>query len=139
MPVGAVVEFGGEVVAQAHNMVETMQDPTAHAEILAITQAAKSIGQWRLNGATLYATKEPCPMCAGACVMSRVSRVVFGLSDKKAGFLGGAMKFHEHFGLNHRLVVADLVLEQECTELLKTFFAMKRKLSQKENPNECDE
>lgn len=128
VPVGAVIEFGGEVIAQAHNMVETLQDPTAHAEMLAITQAAQKIGDWRLNGCTLYVTKEPCPMCSGACVMSRISRVVFGLKDEKMGFLGGAANFYTMSGLNHRLVIADLVLENECTELIKTFFALKRKL-----------
>lgn len=136
VPIGAVIEYEGEVVAQAHNLVETMQDPTAHAEILAITQAARKIGDWRLNGATLYVTKEPCPMCSGACVMSRITRVVFGMSDSKMGFLGGAMKFHDHFGLNHKLIVSDLVLQDECTELLKTFFALKRKLAKTELPSD---
>lgn len=130
VPIGAVIEYGGEVVAQAHNMVETLQDPTAHAEILAITQAAKAVGDWRLNGASLYVTKEPCPMCSGACVMSRVSRVIFGVRDTKMGFLGGAANFYTMSGLNHRLEIADLVLENECMELLKTFFALKRKLEQ---------
>ena len=133
VPIGSVIEYGGEVVAQAHNMVETLQDPTAHAEILAITQAAKAIGDWRLNGASLYVTKEPCPMCSGACVMSRVSRVIFGVRDTKMGFLGGAANFYTMSGLNHRLEVADLVLEKECMELLKTFFALKRKLEQTNN------
>lgn len=136
VPVGAVIEYGGEVVAQAHNMVETLQDPTAHAEILAITQAAKNIGDWRLNGSTLYVTKEPCPMCSGACVMSRISRVVFGAPDPKMGFLGGAAKIHETSGLNHRVVVADLVLKDECVELIKTYFALKRKISNTETEKE---
>lgn len=136
VPVGAVIEYGGEVVAQAHNMVESLQDPTAHAEILAITQAANRIGQWRLNGATLYVTKEPCPMCSGACVMSRISRVVFGAKDTKMGFLGGAANFYTMSGLNHKLVVADLVLENECLELIKTFFALKRKLQIEQSPDE---
>ncbi|MBO7521750.1 MAG: nucleoside deaminase [Opitutales bacterium] len=139
IPVGAVIEHGGEVVAQAHNMVETLQDPTAHAEILAITQAAKNIGDWRLNGSTLYVTKEPCPMCSGAAVMSRVSRVVFGAPDKKMGFMGGAAKFHEMSGLNHKTVVADLVLKDECVNLIKTYFLLKRKLSNNPNPSEQDD
>lgn len=100
VPVGAVIEFGGELIAQAHNSVEGSRDPTAHAEILAITQAAAKLGDWRLAGATLYVTKEPCPMCAGACVMSRLKRVVYAVSDPKMGFLGGAMKFHDLPTLN---------------------------------------
>lgn len=89
VPVGAVIEFGGELIAQAHNSVEGSRDPTAHAEILAITQAAAKLGDWRLAGATLYVTKEPCPMCAGACVMSRLKRVVYAVSDPKMGFWEG--------------------------------------------------
>jgi len=129
VPIGAIAVNAGAVIGQAHNMVETMKDPTAHAEILAITQAANKIGDWRLNGTTLYVTKEPCPMCAGACVMSRVSRVVFGAGDLAMGFLGGAAKFHEMGTLNHALKVDEPVLQEECAELLKTFFALKRKLS----------
>ncbi len=130
VPIGAVIEFGGEVIAQASNMVEETKDPTAHAEILAITQAAAKIGDWRLNGATLYVTKEPCPMCAGACVMSRISRVVFGAQDSKMGFLGGAAKFHEMASLNHSLKVSEPVLQEECTQLLREFFALKRSMTE---------
>ncbi len=129
VPVGAVIEFGGELIAQAHNSVEGSRDPTAHAEILAITQAAAKLGDWRLAGATLSVTKEPCPMCAGACVMSRLKRVVYAVSDPKMGFLGGAMKFHDLPTLNHSLSVENGALEAECAELLKTFFALKRRLS----------
>lgn len=129
VPVGAVIEFGGELIAQAHNSVEGSRDPTAHAEILAITQAAAKLGDWRLAGATLYVTKEPCPMCAGACVMSRLKRVVYAVSDPKMGFLGGAMKFHDLPTLNHSLSVENGALEAECAELLKTFFALKRRFS----------
>lgn len=128
VPIGAVIEFGGNVIAQSYNMVETMRDPTAHAEVLAITQAARKMGDWRLDGATLYVTKEPCPMCAGACVMSRLKRVVYAVEDKKMGFLGGAMKFHDLKTLNHSLVAEKGVLEAECLELLKTFFSLKRKM-----------
>ena len=126
VPVGAVVEYCGEVVAQAHNSVEQSQDPTAHAEILAINQAAAKIGDWRLNGATLYVTKEPCPMCSGACVMARFSRVVYAVGDPKMGFLGGALKIHEVPTLNHRLVVQSGVLRDDCMLMLKTFFNLKR-------------
>ncbi len=126
VPVGAVIEFGGEVIAQAHNMVESMRDPTAHAEILAMTQAARKLEDWRLNGTTLYVTKEPCPMCSGACVMGRVSRVVFSIPDPKMGFLGGVLKFHDIPTLNHSIQVESGVLFDECSKLLKTFFALKR-------------
>jgi tRNA(adenine34) deaminase len=127
VPIGAVIEFGGEAIASAHNMVEGTQDPTAHAEMLAITQAANKIGDWRLNGCTLYVTKEPCPMCSGASVMSRISRVVYGARDSKMGFLGGNLEIHLTKGLNHSVTVSDMVLTDECVELLKTFFALKRK------------
>lgn len=126
VPVGAVIEYCGEVVAQAHNAVEQSQDPTAHAEILAINQAAAKIGDWRLNGATLYVTKEPCPMCSGACVMARFSRVVYAVRDSKMGFLGGALKIHEVPTLNHRLSVTEGVLRDDCMLMLKTFFNLKR-------------
>lgn len=126
VPVGAVIEYGGEVIAQAHNTVEQSQDPTAHAEILAITQASAKIGDWRLNGATLYVTKEPCPMCSGASIMARLSRVVYAVPDSKMGFLGGALSTHEVPTLNHHLQIAQGVLQDECLELIKTYFALKR-------------
>ena len=126
VPVGAVIEYGGEVIAQAHNTVEQSQDPTAHAEILAITQASAKIGDWRLNGATLYVTKEPCPMCSGASIMARLSRVVYAVPDSKMGFLGGALSTHEVPTLNHHLQTTQGVLQDECLELIKTYFALKR-------------
>ena len=128
VPVGAVIEYGGEIIAQAHNMVEQTKDPTAHAEVLAITQAAAKLGDWRLNGSTLYVTKEPCPMCSGAAVMGRISRVVFSVPDKKMGFMGGVMKFHDMPTLNHSVEVEEGVLYDECLELIKTFFALKREM-----------
>ena len=128
IPVGAVIELGGEILAQAHNMVEQTNDPTAHAEIIAITQAAAKLGDWRLNGATLYATKEPCPMCSGACVMARISKVVYAVEDKKMGFLGGALNISEVETLNHRTEVECGVLRGECLQMLKTFFAQKREM-----------
>lgn len=126
VPVGAVIEYGGDAIARAHNMVESTQDPTSHAEILAITQAAANIGGWRLNGATLYVTKEPCPMCSGACIMARISRVVYAVSDPKMGFLGGALNVHEVPTLNHHLQVSSGILHDECAQMLKTFFSLKR-------------
>ncbi len=127
VPVGAVIEYGGDVVAAAHNQVAGAADPTAHAEVLALTQAARAIGDWRLNGARLYVTKEPCPMCSGACIMARLSEVVFAVGDPKMGCLGGATSLQAVAGLNHRLQVRSGVLEQECRALLRAFFQAKRK------------
>lgn len=127
VPVGAVVVFNSEIVACAHNLVESTQDPTAHAEMLAITQAASSLGSWRLNNATLYVTKEPCPMCAGATIMARLQRVVYAVSDPKMGCLGGACSSHTLPYLNHKVSVTAGVFESECKLLLQSFFEKKRK------------
>ena len=127
VPVGAVVEFGGEVVAKAHNCVESTGDPTAHAEILALTSACRAIGDWRMQGATLYVTKEPCPMCSGAMVMSRMTRVVFAVPDPKMGCLSGATDVNALPGSFHRVQVqAGGVMEQECRELIQAFFRLRR-------------
>lgn len=125
-PIGAVIESGGEVIGAAHNLVESSDDPTAHAEMLAITQAARAIGDWRLNAATLYVTKEPCPMCSGAAIMSRLKRVVYAVADPKMGCLGGAASLHTIPRLNHRVEVTAGTLEKECRELLQAFFREKR-------------
>lgn len=127
VPIGAVIEFKTEVIASAHNQVETTGDPTAHAEILAITQASRHIGDWRLNGATLYVTKEPCPMCSGAAIIARFSRVVFALSDIKMGCLGGATDINTMPDFNHHLEITKGVFETECRDLLQVFFKNKRK------------
>jgi tRNA(adenine34) deaminase len=127
VPVGAVVEIGGEVMASAHNRVEGAHDPTAHAEMIALTQAAAKRGDWRLDGATMYVTKEPCPMCSGAMVMSRVKRVCYAVPDPKMGCLGGAANLNELPHANHRLEIsAGGVLEEECRALLQEFFRLKR-------------
>ena len=126
VPVGAVIVLEGEVVASAHNEVESNADPTAHAEILAITQAARFLNDHRLNAMTLYVTKEPCPMCSGATIMSRVGRVVFGVPDPKMGFLGSAGDVRDVHTLNHYPVVTPGVLAEECHALLQAFFAAKR-------------
>jgi len=127
VPIGAVIAVDGEVVAAAHNRVEGSKDPTAHAEILALTQAASRRGDWRLDGATLYVTKEPCPMCSGALVMARVKRVCFAVGDPKMGCLGGALDLNALPRSNHRLEVsAGGVLEPECRELLQEFFRLRR-------------
>lgn len=126
VPIGAVVEIGGQVVARAWNQTETLKDPTAHAEILAITKTANALGDWRLNAATLYVTKEPCPMCSGATIMARIGRVVYAVSDPKMGCLGGAYPVHTLPHLNHSVIVDSGVLEEECRTLLQTFFQLKR-------------
>jgi tRNA(adenine34) deaminase len=127
VPIGAVVEAGGEVIGAAHNRVEGAKDPTAHAEMLALTQAAAKLGDWRLEGATVYVTKEPCPMCSGAMVMSRVKRVCFAVPDPRMGCLGGAANLNDLPGSNHRFeVAAGGVLEAECRELIQAFFRLKR-------------
>jgi len=128
VPIGAVIELGGEVVASAHNTVEGAKDPTAHAEMLALTQAAAKLGDWRLTGATVYVTKEPCPMCSGAMLMSRVKRVCFAVPDPKMGCLGGATNLNDLAQVNHHVELAvGGVLEAECRELLQEFFRMKRR------------
>ena len=127
VPVGAVVEIAGEIVGAAHNRVEGSRDPTAHAEILALTQAAAKVGDWRLDGATIYVTKEPCPMCSGALLMSRVRRVCFAVADPKMGCLGGAANLNDLPRANHHVEIsAGGVLENECRELLQRFFQLKR-------------
>jgi tRNA(adenine34) deaminase len=125
-PVGAVIVREGRIVARAFNQVETLKDATAHAEMLALTQAAEAAGDWRLTGATLFVTKEPCPMCAGALVHARVRRVVFGAADPKAGAAGGALNLLQFPTLNHRCEITSGVREAECRELLRGFFAERR-------------
>jgi tRNA(adenine34) deaminase len=127
VPVGAVIVSGGEVIAAAHNRVEGSLDPTAHAEMLALTQAASKLGDWRLEGATVFVTKEPCPMCSGAMVMSRVKRVCFAVSDPRMGCLGGASNLNDLPGSNHHLeVTPGGVLESECRDLIQAFFRQRR-------------
>jgi tRNA(adenine34) deaminase len=127
-PIGAVIELGGEIIGAAHNMVESAHDPTAHAEMLALTQAAAKLGDWRLEGATVYVTKEPCPMCSGAMLMSRVRRVCYAVPDPKMGCLGGATNLNELPQVNHHLeLTGGGVLEEECRQLLQEFFRAKRR------------
>jgi tRNA(adenine34) deaminase len=122
VPIGAVIVHDGHVVATAHNFRELWQDPTAHAEIIAIREAASKLGSWRLSGATLYVTVEPCAMCAGAIVLARIDRVVFGARDPKAGACGSIFNLLEEPRLNHRVEVVAGVLESESQDLLQTFF-----------------
>jgi tRNA(adenine34) deaminase len=126
VPVGAVVVHGGEVVGAGHNERELRQDPTAHAELLALQAAARSLGAWRLLGCTLYVTLEPCAMCAGAIVLARVPRVVYGAADPKAGAAGSVLDVLAEPRFNHRPAVADGVLREECAALLLAFFAARR-------------
>ena len=126
VPVGAVVVSGGRVVGAAGNQREATGDPTAHAEILAMRQAAAALGTWRLSGATLYATLEPCPMCAGALVAARIDRLVFGAADPKAGACGSLYNLCADPRLNHELTVVPGVREAECAALLRDWFAHRR-------------
>jgi tRNA(adenine34) deaminase len=128
-PVGAVVVREGRIIAQAFNQVELLKDATAHAEMLALTQAEEALGDWRLTDCTLYVTKEPCPMCAGAVVHCRLRRVVFGAPDLKAGAAGSALNLLQFPSLNHKCDITAGVREEECRRLLQTFFAEQRKLS----------
>lgn len=126
VPIGAVIVRNGEIIGRAWNQVEMLKDATAHAEMLAITQAEAAVGDWRLNECDLYVTKEPCPMCAGAIVLSRLRRVVFGCPDSKGGAAGGWINLLQSDALNHRCEVTGGVLGDECATLLRQFFGMKR-------------
>jgi len=136
VPVGAVVVRQGRVIARAWNQVETLHDATAHAEMLALTAAQQAVGDWRLEGCTLYVTKEPCPMCAGAIVHCRPERVVFGCSDPKAGAAGGWINLLEaNPPLNHRCDVSSGVLADECLALLQQFFREARMAKKTQIPS----
>lgn len=126
VPIGAVMVRDGRIIARAYNQVELLHDATAHAEMLAITMAEETVGDWRLNDCTLYVTKEPCPMCAGAVVHVRLARVVFGAPDPKAGAAGGVMNLLQFPTLNHRSEITAGVRADECRNLLQTFFAEQR-------------
>lgn len=126
VPIGAVIIKDGVVIARAHNLREIAHDATAHAEILAIREAGQQIGGWRLSGCTLYVTVEPCPMCAGALVQSRVDHVVFGARDPKAWADRSLLEIVQNPGLNHRMEVTGGILEAECGEVMKAFFRARR-------------
>jgi tRNA(adenine34) deaminase len=126
VPIGAVVTRTGEVLAAAGNQRELAADPTAHAEILALRAAAAAIGSWRLEGCTLIVTLEPCAMCAGAVVLSRLDRLVFGAADPKAGFAGSLGNLVQDPRLNHTVAITDGVLAEECGDLLRAFFQERR-------------
>jgi tRNA(adenine34) deaminase len=131
VPVGAVIVRAGKIIARAFNQVETLKDATAHAEMLALTQAENAAGDWRLTDCTLYVTKEPCPMCAGAVVHTRLARVVFGAADPKGGAAGSALNLLQFPTLNHRCQITGGVREPECRALLQNFFAKQRRAGKK--------
>ncbi len=131
VPVGAVVVCGGQVLGTGQNRRVADSDPTAHAEMIALRRAAAARGDWRLDGCDLFVTLEPCPMCAGAAVLARVRRIVFGPADPKAGACGSLMNLAEDPRLNHRIELTGGVLEDECRELLQDFFRRQRQLGKK--------
>jgi tRNA(adenine34) deaminase len=129
VPIGAVVVHDGEVIGSGHNERELRQDPTAHAEAIALREAARALGSWRILESVLYVTLEPCAMCAGAIVLARVPRVVFGAADPKAGACGSVLDVLDEPRLNHRPTVAAGVLGEDCAVLLSSFFAARRSAS----------
>ncbi|MEI7731238.1 MAG: tRNA adenosine(34) deaminase TadA [Verrucomicrobiota bacterium] len=131
VPVGAVIVREGRIIARAWNQVELLKDATAHAEMLALTQAQERMGDWRLTDCTLYVTKEPCAMCAGAIVHTRLAQVVFGASDPKAGAAGGALNLLQFPTFNHRCAITAGVRVEECRALLREFFAQQREKNKK--------
>ena len=129
VPCGAVIVLNGEVIGKAHNQTERLRDPTAHAEILAITQATQAVGNWRLSGAVLYVTKEPCPMCAGALVLARVEKVVWGMTDPLRGGAVSRFNILNDADLNHAVEVETGLMEEECRAVMQGFFQNLRQQS----------
>ncbi|NOZ09328.1 MAG: nucleoside deaminase [FCB group bacterium] len=126
VPIGAVVTLRGQIIGRGYNQRESLKDPTAHAEMIAITAAANYLGNWRLEGCELIVTKEPCPMCAGAVVNARIDMVGFGAYDDKAGCCGSLYQLVREPGFNHQATVRGGILKQECEQLLKEFFFLQR-------------
>jgi tRNA(adenine34) deaminase len=135
VPVGAIIEKDGNIIARGHNMTETGKDPTAHAEILAIREAARNLGGWRLSGCRMFVTAEPCSMCAGALVLSRIEKIFIGTPDPKTGACGSLMNIPQDERLNHYVEIETGILQQQCEKLLKSFFQKlrKQKLSKKKS------
>ena len=131
VPVGAVIVHGTRVIGAAHNLCQQLRDPTAHAEMLAITQAAEAIGDWRLEDCTLYVTLEPCPMCAGAILQARIPVVVYGAKDPKAGAVESMFQLLKDERLNHQCQVVSGVMDIQCGTILTEFFQAKRRLGKK--------
>ena len=126
VPIGAIVVRDGKIIARAHNQVELLKDATAHAEMIALTQAEAAVGDWRLVDCDLYVTKEPCAMCAGAVVHTRIRRVIFGCADSAAGAAGSVINLLQMPGFNHRCDISSGVLQNECAAILQTFFRRRR-------------
>ena len=126
VPVGAVIVYQNKIIGRAHNQRETLSDPTAHAEMIALTQAATYLGSWRLHGCTMYVTLEPCCMCAGALVLARLDRLVFGPTDAKTGACGSLYNIPRDERLNHRIETISGFMEEPCRAVLQDFFAQKR-------------
>ncbi|MCQ2387072.1 MAG: tRNA adenosine(34) deaminase TadA [Clostridia bacterium] len=126
VPIGAIIVKNGKIIAKAHNKTEKMQDGTAHAEMLAIKKACKKIKSWRLEDCTIYITVEPCPMCAGAIVNSRIKKVIFGAYEKKSGCAVSKYPILENNGLNHKTSFVGGIREKECSEIIKNYFKLKR-------------
>ncbi len=122
VPIGAVIVRDNKIIGRGHNLRESLKDPTAHAELIAIREASRSIGDWRLEGTTLYVTLEPCIMCAGAILLSRIPKVVFGVEDKKGGALVSLLHIFDTPGLNHKVIYEGGILKEESKRLLKEFF-----------------
>lgn len=133
VPVGAVIEKDGKIIGRGHNMTETAKDPTAHAEILAIREAAKELGGWRLLGCRMYVTTEPCSMCAGAMVLSRLEKVCIGTPDPKTGACGSLMNILQDGRLNHNVQIEIGIMQQQCEKIMKSFFQKLRKKKSEEN------
>jgi tRNA(adenine34) deaminase len=131
VPIGAVIVHGERIIARAHNQREQLHDPTAHAEMIAITQAAAALGSWRLEACALYVTLEPCPMCAGAIVQARIPLVVYGAADPKAGAVHSLYRLLDDPRLNHRAEAVPGVLGEACGEILSRFFQEQRRLGKK--------
>lgn len=138
VPIGAVVVLNGEIIARAHNLRETEQSAVAHAELMAIEEACKKLGTWRLENATLYVTLEPCPMCSGAIIMSRVKRVVYGASDPKGGCAGTFMNLLTDERFNHQSEVTAGILAEECGEILSSFFRELRRRKKEEKKSRAE-
>lgn len=136
VPIGAVIEKNGEIIARGHNMTETLKDPTAHAEIIAIREASRVLGGWRLPECSLYVTVEPCSMCAGAMVWARIENLYIGTMDKKAGACGSVLNVACNDNLNHRIHIESGIMEEECKQLMKNFF---RELRNRKNINKSEE
>jgi tRNA(adenine34) deaminase len=128
VPVGALVTHGGRIIGRGYNQREKLQDPTAHAEMIALTAAAAHVGHWRLEDCTMYVTLEPCPMCAGALVLARLPRLVYGAADPKGGACGSLFTITEDPRLNHRVETVSGILAEPCAELLREFFRRRRAL-----------